>query len=195
MRKLKFSSLIILAISILFLSGCKDDDTPEVSPFVGNYVISKAILAESVTIPIVEVPGIGDKIVLPIEYDITEGIQESLLSQVNCSSADKSWVELRADNSMYMSCEGANELNAGTWDEISATELKLNMNNAAIPSSPTGFVLNVTDIVQANNVLSGKTSVPLPKEMVAEMIVPLTLGASAPAVFMITFTIEFVKES
>jgi hypothetical protein len=195
MKKLKFSSLFILAISVLLFSGCKDDDTPEVSPFVGNYVISKAILAEAVTIPIVAVPGIGDKIVLPAEYDITEAIQGSLLSQVNCSSADKSWVELREDNSMFMSCEGTNELNAGTWDEISATELKLNMNNAAIPSSPTGFVLNVTDIVQANNTLSGKTSVPLPKEMVAEMIKPLSLAASAPPVFMLTFTIEFIKKS
>ena len=195
MKKLKFSSLFILVISVLLFSGCKDDDTPEVSPFVGNYVISKAILAEAVTIPIVEVPGIGDKIVLPAEYDITEAIQGSLLSQVNCSSADKSWVELREDNSMYMSCEGANELNAGTWEEISATELKLNMNNAAIPSSPTGFVLNVTDIVQANNTLSGQTSVPLPKEMVAEMIKPLSLAASAPPVFMVKFTIEFIKKS
>lgn len=194
MRKLKFSSLFILAISILFFSGCSDDDTPEVSPFVGNYVISQAILAEAVTIPIVEVPGIGNKIVLPAEYDITEAIQGSLLSQVNCSSADKSWVELRQDNSMYMSCQGTNELNAGTWEEISATELKLNMNNAAIPSSPTGFVLNVTEIVQANNTLSGKTSVPLPKEMVADMIKPLALAESAPAVFMITFKIEFVKQ-
>ncbi len=195
MRKLKFSSLFILVVSMVFLSACKDDPEPEVSPFVGNYVISKAILAEAVTIPIVAVPGIGDKIVLPAQYDITAAIQGSLLSQVNCSSADKSWVELRDGGAMYMSCEGTNELNAGTWEEISATELRLNMNNAAIPSSPTGFVLNVTDIVQANNTLSGKTSVPLPKEMVAEMIKPLSLAASAPAVFMVTFTIEFVKKS
>lgn len=195
MRKLKFSTLFILAVLMVFLSGCNDDPEPEVSPFVGNYVISKAILAEAVTIPIVAVPGIGDKIVLPAQYDITAAIQGSLLSQVNCSSADKSWVELRDGGAMYMSCEGTNELNAGTWEEISATELRLNMNNAAIPSSPTGFVLNVTDIVQANNTLSGKTSVPLPKEMVAEMVKPLVLAASAPPIFMFTFTIEFVKKS
>jgi hypothetical protein len=95
---------------------------------------------------------------------------------------------------MYMSCEGANALNAGTWEEVSATELKLNMNSAAIPSSPSGFVLNVTNIVQSNNTMTGKTSVPLPKEMVAGMIAPLTLAPSSPPVYLVTFTIEFVKK-
>lgn len=194
MKFLNFSPFAALVLSLTLFSGCSDDDTPEVSPFVGNYVISKAVLAEALTIPIEPVPNIGDKIVVPVGYDITAAIQGSLLSQVNCSSADKSWVELRENKSMYMSCEGTNELNAGTWEEISATELKLNMNNAAIPSSPTGFVLNVTDIVQNNNGLNGKTSVPLPKEMVAAMVAPLTLAASAPPVFMVTFTLDFLKK-
>ena len=68
---------------------------------------------------------------------------------------------------MYMSCEFQNELNAGTWEEIDATTLKLNMNSTAIPSSPTGFVLTVTDIVKNATGLRGKTGVPIPKELIA----------------------------
>ncbi len=189
MKKLKFLS--VLVASVIFFAGCKDNTEEEVSPFIGNFVISKATLAEGFSIPTNELGTIS----ITAGTDITEPIQTALLSAVNCSSADKSWVELRKDNSMYMSCEGANALNAGTWEEVSATELKLNMNSAAIPSSPTGFVLNVTNIVQSGNTMSGKTSVPLPKEMVAAMIAPMSLASSAPAMFMITFTLEFEKKS
>jgi hypothetical protein len=199
MRKLKFSSLFILVISVLLFSGCSDDDTPEVSPFVGNYTITEAkILAIN---PVINTNEMGP-LPIPPGTDITAAIQASLLSQVNCSSADKSWVELREDNSMYMSCEGSNELNAGTWDEVSPTELKLNMNSAAIPSSPTGIVLNVTDIAIAGSNLSGTTSVPLPKDMIAALVaqmgagfgVNLTLSANNPDIFMVNFSIVFEKK-
>jgi hypothetical protein len=193
MRFLKFKVLLVLIASLALVTGCNDDPEEEVSPFIGNFTISKAMLAETLTIPIVPFNGMSS-VTAPIGQDITQAIQNSLLSQVNCSSADKSWVELREDMSMYMSCEGANALNAGTWEEVSSTELKLNMNSAAIPSSPTGFVLNVTNITQSGTGMTGKTSVPLPKAMVAGMIAPLTLAATAPEVFMVTFSLEFVKK-
>jgi hypothetical protein len=193
MKNLKLKYLLVLVVSLALFAGCDKDDEDQGSAFVGNFVISKAMLAETLTIPIVPFNGMSS-ITAPIGQDITQAIQNALLSQVTCSSADKSWVELREDNSMYMSCEGANALNAGTWEEVSATELKLNMNSAAIPSSPSGFVLNVTNIVQSNNTMTGKTSVPLPKEMVAGMIAPLTLAPSSPPVYLVTFTIEFVKK-
>jgi hypothetical protein len=190
MKILNFKYLIILFASLALFTGCNDDDDEVVSPFVGNYVISKATVAETLSIPTNEMGTIP----IATGTDITAAIQAALLSSVTCSSADKSWVELREDMSMYMSCEGTNELNAGTWEEISLTELKLNMNNAAIPTSPTGFVLNVTNIVQNNNTLTGKTTVPLPKEMVAGMIAPLTLAASAAPIYMVTFSLEFSKK-
>jgi hypothetical protein len=97
---------------------------------------------------------------------------------------------------LYLSCEGLTPLNAGTWEEVSATTLKLNMNSAAIPSSPTGFVLTVTDIVENASGLTGITSVPLPKAMIAGMIAPLqlTLSPSAPVVFIVKISIEFMKK-
>ncbi|MFO7622124.1 MAG: hypothetical protein R6W81_12805, partial [Bacteroidales bacterium] len=87
-------------------------------------------------------------------------------------------------------------LNAGTWEEVSATSLKLNLNSTAIPSSPTGFVLAVTDVVEISGGLSGLTSVPLPKEMISNMIAPLmlTLSPTAPDIFIAVFSIEFTRK-
>lgn len=193
MKFLKFSFFVGLILSLGLFTGCGDDEEPVVSPFVGNYIISKAVLTEALTIPIVEIPGIGSEIVLPADYDITAAIQASLLNNVDCDSPDKSWIELREDKSMYMSCESANELNAGTWEEVSATELKLNMNSSAVP--PQGFVLNVTDIVQAGNSLSGKTSVPLPQAMITALLPQgINLAPDAPQIFMAYFSLDFTKK-
>lgn len=199
MKFLKFSFFASLVLSMTLLGGCGKDEVEVISPFVGNYVITEATII-SIT-PAINTNEMGD-LPIPAGLDITEAIQSSLLSQVNCSSADKSWVELRKDKSMYMSCEGTNELNAGTWEEISATELKLNMNSAAIPTSPSGFSLNVTDIAIAGANMSGKTAVPLPKDMIAAMVaqlsaafgVTLTLSNKNPDVFMVSFSIVFVKK-
>ncbi len=183
--------VITFALSVT-LTGCKKKDDPEVSKFVGNFVISKAELAEALTVPTVEVGNVP----VPVGTNITVAIQTALLGAVNCSSADKSYVELREDFSMYLSCEGANELNAGTWEEVSATLVKLNLNSTAIPSSPTGFVLTVTNVVEISGGLTGLTSVPLPKEMISAMIAPLqlTLSPTAPDVFIAVFSIEFIRK-
>jgi hypothetical protein len=190
MKTLNFKLLTIIITSFVLIAGCKNDDDKDVSDFVGNFVISKAGLVEALVVPTVEA---GD-ITVTVGTDITQGIQTALLSAVNCSSASKSYVELREDFSMYFSCEGLNPLNAGTWEELSVTSLKLNMNSAAIP--PTGFVLTVTDIVKDAGKLTGRTIVPLPKEMIASMIasMQLTLSPSAPAIFMVTISIEFTKK-
>lgn len=199
MKILKFSFFAVFVMALSLFNSCDNDDDVQVSPFVGNYIITEAkILAIS---PAINTNEMGP-LPVPPGTDITAAIQASLLSQVNCSSADKSWVELRENKSMYMSCEGSNELNAGTWEEVSATELKLNMNSAAIPSSPTGFALNVTDITVAGSKMSGKTSVPLPKEMIAALVaqmgagfgVTLTLSNNNPDIFMVNFSIVFEKK-
>ena len=190
MKILKFKFLTALIIFFALVPGCSDDDDAEISTFVGNYVISNAELSSPISVTTNQM----GTIVVPAGTNITLMIQSSFLSAVNCNSADKSWVELRQNYSMYMSCEGQNELNAGTWEEIDATTLKLNMNSTAIPSSPTGFVLTVTDIVTNATGLRGKTSVPVPKEIVAGMIAPLTLIASTPAVITAEFFIDFVKQ-
>jgi hypothetical protein len=190
MKILKFYFLFALIVSVAMFSGCNDDDDGTVSGYVGNYVISNAETAEAFTVTTVQVGTVP----VPAGTNITVAIQTALLSAVNCTSADKSYVELRNDYSMYMSCEFQNELNAGTWEEVDATTLKLNMNNTAIPTSPTGFVLTVTDIVKNSTGLRGKTSVPVPKEMIAGMISPLTLDPSTPSVINIVFFIDFVKK-
>jgi len=190
MKTSKFKWLAIILASFVLITGCKDEDEDEVSIFVGNFVISKAELTEALTIPTVEM---GD-VPVPVGTDITQAIQAALLSAVNCSSPDKSYVELREDNSLFLSCEGLNPLNAGTWEEVSATSLRLNLNSTAIP--PTGFVLTVTDIVKDASGLTGITSVPLPKEVISDMIaaLQLTLSPSAPDVFIIKISIELMEK-
>jgi hypothetical protein len=190
MKTLKFNWLTIIFALLVIMTGCKDDDK-EVSKFVGDFVINKAELAEALTVPIVEDPG---NFTVPVGTNITPAIQTALLSAVSCSSPDKSYVELREDNSLYLSCEGSSPLSAGTWEEMSASSLKLNMNSSAIP--PVGFVLTVTDIVEDANGLTGITIVPLPKLMIEGIIasMQLTLDPSAPVLFMVKISIEFKKK-
>ena len=194
MKKFSLKYLVLLLCSISIITGCSDDDDAEVSPFIGDYVIHSASVSDEFVISINGASGPMD-FEVPPGMDITEVIQAALLSSVECDSPANSFVELRKDNSMFMSCAGENELNAGTWEEVSPTELKLNMNNEAIPSSPVGFLLNVTDIVMAGSNMSGLTSVPLPKDMV-EALLPqgITLAPENPPVFMVKFSLTFVKQ-
>jgi hypothetical protein len=189
MKISKLNVLAILFASFAVFTGCKDKNEEEVSPYVGNYTISDATLAEAISLT----TNVGP-IAVPVGTNITLQIQAALLSSVDCASAGYAYVELRKDFSIHMSCAGQNDFNAGTWEEVDATTLTLNMNSTAIPSSPSGFVLTVTDIVKSATGISGKTSVPLPKEMISAMLPGLTLDPSTPAVINAVFTISFEKK-
>jgi len=189
MKPIRLKLLSVLLISALFILNCnKDEET--VSKFIGNYVITEAKVAETFTVPIT---GMGN-VPVTANTDVTQAIQTALLSSLTCSSADKSYIELRKDFSLYLSCEGTNALNGGTWAEASATELQLNLNSSAVPSSPAGIALTVTDVIKTGNILTGKTSVPMPKEFISPMIAPLTLDASAPAVLVVKITLKFTQK-
>jgi hypothetical protein len=74
------------------------------------------------------------------------------------------------------------------------------MNSAAIPSSPTGFVLTVNNVSLNNKVLSGSTNVPIPKEMAAVIVTSLSSGlasldmAATPVAVPIDFSIELTQK-
>jgi hypothetical protein len=190
MKVLRTNYLAILFALFAVLTGCKDKSDEEVSPFVGNFTISSAKLAEALSLTTNEYGTIS----VPVNTDITVQIQTSLLSSVDCESADNAYVELRKDFSIFMSCAGQNGFNAGTWEEKNDSTLILNMNSTAIPSSPSGFELTVEGIKTTSTGMKGTTSVPLPKEMIAVMITPLTLVAETPAVIPVVFTIDFAKK-
>jgi hypothetical protein len=193
MKILKFKSLFVLIVSLSLFTGCGDDNTEEVSPYVGNYVISKAALVDPLSIPIA---GLPNPISLAAGFDITSGIQTAILGTAGCASADKSWIELKKDFTMFMSCEGTNPKNAGTWQEVSATVLKLNMNASALP--PQGFALDVTNMEVTSTGIKGKAIIPIPKTMIAAMIAQINpliqLDPSASSVFMVSMSIEFTKK-
>jgi len=193
MEKMNFRLLTIMLISIGFIASCGEDEK-KASAFIGDYVITEATVAESFNVP---VTGFGN-IPIPVGTPITTVIQAALLGSVSCSSADKTYVELREDFSLYLSCEGANLLEAGTWTEISATELLLNLNSTAVPSAPSGIALSVTDVVKSGGILTGNTSVPLPKAMLAAALMAInpafTLDPSAPDIFVVKFSLKFTQK-
>jgi hypothetical protein len=189
MKFLSLKKMAIMLVMFVLITNCKDEEQKGVSEYAGNYAITNAELAEALTVPTNE----QGNFAIPVGTDITELIKVALLSAVSCTDPDTSWVELREDYSMYLSCEGSNLLNAGTWEEVSATSIKLNLNNTAIPTSPSGVALTVTNLVVDGNSLTGATNVPLPKAMISSMISPLTLTTSAPIIFNVKFTIEFIE--
>ncbi|MBG0858777.1 MAG: hypothetical protein IQL11_04680, partial [Bacteroidales bacterium] len=90
MKTLRFKPLAILLTFLVMMTGCNKDDK-EVSKFVGNFVISSAVLDEALTVPTNEQGNVS----IPAGTNITVAIQTALLSAVSCSSPDKSYVELR----------------------------------------------------------------------------------------------------
>jgi hypothetical protein len=189
MKKEGVKLLSVLVILTLIFQNC-DKNEEEGSKFVGNYVITEALVSETFTIP---VTGAGN-IPVTANTPVTQAIQTALLSAVTCSSPDKSYIELRKDFSLYLSCEGTNALNGGTWAEASATELQLNLNSTAVPSSASGIALSVTDVKIVGNILSGKASIPMPKEFLAPLLAPFTLDPSAPAVYLVKISLKFTQK-
>jgi len=188
MKTLKYKYLVIIISSFILISGCSKKDDKEVSKFVGNYVISESKLAADLVIPTVE---FGDY-TLNSGTDITEAIQMALLNAITCASASDAYVELREDNSMFLSCKGADPINAGTWAELTPTSIQLNMNATALP--PVGFSITVTDVVLDANGLTGKTIIPIPAALVGGMIAPVNLSPDAPAIFVTTISLKFMKK-
>ncbi len=199
MKRTNLFFLLSLFVSLIAFSSCDDEETTEASPYIGGYTIKSATLAESVSFNVI-VDGMGEiPYALQPGEDITEMIQSSLLNSLPCNSADASLIELREDFSLYMSCTDKDfELNAGTWEEKeNGTVLILNMNSAAIPASPSGFSLTVTNVVLENGVMSSHTSVPIPSESLAESIAAsglATLSENNPDTFVFTFDMEFLKK-
>jgi hypothetical protein len=198
MKTIKFSCIAMLALSLVMLTTCKkDDDTTDIPNFEGSYVITSAKLTSTLNLATNEMGVLP----LPVDHDITDMIKQALLGAVACSSPDKSLIELREDKSLYLTCEGEDtEINGGTWQATSATVLKLNMNSTAIPSSPTGIVLEVKDVTVEGNVLSGNADVPLAKAMLATMVGEMSMGLASldmdatPEVVMISIAISFTKK-
>ena len=196
MKTSRLILLTFLSVSMVFLSSCKDDEEPEVSPFIGDYVLTKATLSEPLTLTTNE---IGDLIV-PAGTDITAMIQGSLLGAIQCDPAN-SLIELHEDFSLFLSCStSSDEIDAGTWEEQSETVIVLNLNSTAVPSSPTGIVLTVTDVTLVGSLLSGTTSVPVSKQMLAGVVAAMSGGNATlnmdatPDVVLITFTIELEQQ-
>lgn len=196
MKTSRFILLTLLTVSVVFLSGCKKDEDPDESSFVGDYLLVDATISEAMTLTTNE---IGD-IQIPAGINITIMMQDALLGAIECAP-ESSLIELHEDFSIVLSCATSGAMiDAGTWEEQSETVIVLNLNSTAIPSSPTGVVLTVTDVSLSGSTLSGATSVPVSKEMLAGIVAAMTQGAATldmdatPDAVPMTFTIELEKQ-
>lgn len=196
MKSSKFILLAFLSISLVFLSSCKEDPEDDISPYIGNYIITNAALSETLTLTTNE---IGD-IVVPVDTPITLMIQEALTGSTECEP-EESIIQLLEDYSLILSClSPAPEVVAGTWQEQSETVIILNMNSTAIPSSPTGVVLTISGVTLANSILSGETTVPISKDMLAGIVTLMSNGLATldmeatPAAVPVTFIIKLQKQ-
>ena len=196
MKNSRLIFLAFLSLSLVFLPGCDDDPEEEASLYIGEYVITKASLAEPLILQTNEIGPLE----VPAGTIITPMIQTALLGALNCVP-ESSVIELREDFSLYLSCATSmEELDGGTWEEQSSTVIVLNLNSTAIPSSPTGFVLTVTDVSLVGVALTGTTTVPIAREMLVGVVALMSGGnasldveATDPVV-LITFTIELTKQ-
>jgi hypothetical protein len=196
MKTTKFILLGLLSISMVFLSSCKEDPEDEGTSFVGDYIMVNATISEPLTLTTNE---IGD-LSIPAGVDITAMMQAALLGSIQCDPAN-SIIELREDYSLFLSCSSsAEEVDAGTWDEQEGSVIVLNMNSTAIPSSPSGVVLTVTDVTLVGVLLSGQTSVPVSSQMLAGIVTAMTQGnatldmEATPATVPMTFTIDLQQQ-
>lgn len=196
MKTSKFILLTFFTLSLVILSACDEEPEVEVSPFIGDYIITKATLSENLVLQTVEI----GPMTMVADLDITEMIQTALLGAIDCEP-ENSLIELREDFSLYLSCTSSmDDLDAGTWEEQSETVVVLNMNSTAIPASTTGIVLTVSDVTLVDDLLTGETTVPISEEMLAGIVGGMSGGqlhldeeATPPAV-PITFTIELTKQ-
>jgi hypothetical protein len=193
---MKISNLklfLTVAAVVILISNCSKDSSKTASPYIGNYVFSEAKTTAPINIPVRTPIVDSTTITFPAGTDITGAIEAALLSAIECTG-QATYLELRADNSIYYSCQGNNALNAGTWEEVStsATELILNLNSTVVP--PSGVSLTISNVVLDAAGISGVTTVPLPKEMIAASLPEgVTLHPNAPAYFVVTFSIKFTK--
>lgn len=193
MKISKFKLFLPLAAALILISNCSKDSTKTASPFIANYVFTESKTALPIDIPVRTISVDSMTLTAPAGTDITAAIQTALLGAINCQ-AIPTYIELRADNSIYYSCQGNNPINAGTWEEVSATELILNLNSTAVPSSPTGIQLTITSIVTTATSITGVTTVPLPSALISTFLpTGITLHPNAPAFFVVTFSIKFTK--
>lgn len=185
----------LLSVAMVFFSSCEEEE-PEVSSFVGDWVITNATISEPMTLTTNE---IGD-LTVPAGVNITAMIQDALLGAIECEPAN-SLIELHEDLSVVISCSSSmEEINAGTWEEQSETVIVLSLNATAVPSSGTGVVLTVTDVSISGSTLSGASSVPVSKEMLAGIVALMTQGTATldmeatPDAVPMSFTIELEKQ-
>ena len=148
----KFSFIAFSMAGLVVMTGCGDDDEPEVDPLVGVYQLSEALLADDLTI----IPtGAQEETTLPASYDMTEVITGILAAASPCENPANAAIELGDDGRFYYICNGEDveQIDSGEWSSNEATKTI----TLTIQSETLGQTLNiiVTDYTITGNSFSG----------------------------------------
>ena len=84
MKNTRLLFLAFLSVSLVFLPGCKDDPEEEVSPYIGEYIITKATLSEAIVLQTLPT----GPTTVPAGMDITTMIKTALLGAIECEPAN-----------------------------------------------------------------------------------------------------------
>lgn len=168
------SRLTFILMAMLIVVACKKDNNSEpdppapVNPLVGTYAFIASTFNEPITV-IVN----GDTNHYAAGDDAFLFVGGGLLGAAPCDNADVAALQLRADFTSWYVCQGeSNESQQGTWEPVNDnTILKLNISN------PADFVVNITDIDLANNMLKGTIpALPMPYDTSLPVGAPLPTG-------------------
>ncbi len=182
MNFMKKGLLFFALASMVFVTSCNDDEEPTVDPLVGSYQFKSATYlgtagATGITPESIEViapTGVAEPPTTVLTFnpndDITAIISGAINGLIECTDAANTTIELRADGSLWYSCNGESveAISSGTWVENKTDEsLSLNVVSESLGVT-LSIVLNQFDLT--NNILSGTIiGFPIPADLTKEL--------------------------
>lgn len=181
-KTITFLTGAVLIILTLVIS-CNKDNSENLDPLVGKYIISSAKLTNDFNY--------NDSTYLPAGTDITAAINAALLSASPCADSLNTRLELKNNGQIWYTCQGEdNGIQNGTWIiNTDRTELSLALNIPQGNSSVTAN-LKITNLKESALQVSGTTQILLPPEFFLPFGIDLT-DSGVPGfqtVFDITIT-------
>lgn len=171
--------MVAVILGIITVSCTEDDKGDEVASYAGRYQLKKATL---------KTIDIGFK--MEVDEDITPMIQDVLLNVSPCNDQLQTIIELRTDQSIYLSCQDEEmSVKAGRWSQnVSDRQLTLIFENADLWQGEPILLNDVT--VKGNETTGTSNTVSIEKKWLADLDIP----TQVPDIIKVTFSLEMTKQ-
>ena len=159
------------------------DTGSEISPLVGKWQFTSAIVATDVAIGTTPYK-------IPANTNITPVLATALYAVANCSSAAKGAIELKANNTLHVVClDNTTDIVNGTWSQTSASAMALNI------LLPQAISLSISNLEVTSTTISGTIEgLPITKATYGALLAPLDVSSSAyPAALLLTVNLTMTK--